>query len=195
MPELDSLMIAVFDGNETAFARLMSGTRDTLIILAVKILGDEAAAEDCVQESFIRIWEKRQTFKVDRPAWPWIARIVRNRCYRRWRRRENKAAGNSELLLDMEYLEWLPDERISVESQIIDNEERTAVKRCVGNLPNSYREIIHLSFFQDMNDSDIAGLLGIAIGTVKSRKSRAKSALKSILYEKSNSEGERNGTF
>ncbi len=169
---LDRVMRALREGSEEALRELMVEWRHVLESLACQIMGDRAAADDVVQETFLIIWNRRRQYDPRRPAWPWIARIVRNLCYMEWRRHRSRI-NERPSDLSLEYAGYLysrqhaPDVRSEREELL-----GLAVQR-ISQLPSRLREVVQLSIFEGKTEREIAELLGIAAGTVKSRKHRA----------------------
>ncbi|WP_422771832.1 RNA polymerase sigma factor [Plantactinospora sp. WMMC1484] len=126
---------------------------------------DLAEAQDVVQEAFARaIARPRGLTDVDNPE-AWLRTVAVNVVRRRWRRRQ---------LLDRILLRDRPVARL-VESA--PGPERTDLRQALADLPVSYREVIVLHYFADLPVDEVATLLGVATGTVKSRLYRGRAAL------------------
>ena len=80
------LMRRVQEGDETAFAMLVSRYEVALLAFAKKHMGDLAWAEDIVQETWIKVWANRHRFDTERPFKSWVFTIVHNKCRDEWRR-------------------------------------------------------------------------------------------------------------
>jgi RNA polymerase sigma-70 factor (ECF subfamily) len=174
-------MQAVRQGDQQALCDLINQHRHRLEGLARRILNDDAAAEDVVQEALLAIWRQRDRYAPGKPAWPWIARIVRNGCHQRWRQRGGRRQRKQPLDVALEMAEYVTAPAPSPAAHAQQSELICLARQSVESLPPTWREIIHLSVFADMPDGAIADLLGIPPGTVKSRKHRAFAALRENL--------------
>ena len=130
---------------------------------------DLTEAQDVVQEAFTRALARpRGLADVDNPE-AWLRTVAINVVRRRWRRRR---------LLDTILLRDRPVARLV---QSAPGPERTDLRDALADLPTAYREVIVLHYFADLPVDEIAGLLGVPTGTVKSRLSRGRTALAARL--------------
>jgi len=173
LEDLDEVMRAIRRGSEGALQDLMTLFRYPLESLAFQILSDRAAAEDAVQEAILNIWTHRDQYDPSRRAWPWIASIVRNACHEQWRRRGGRRNGKRLCEVPLEYAGYVHCPELAPDALFEERELTGAVKEHIAELPATWREVVHLFFFESKTEQQIAELLGISIGTVKSRKHRA----------------------
>jgi len=130
---------------------------------------DLTEAQDVVQEAFARaIARPRGLADVDNPE-AWLRTVAVNVVRRRWRRRQ---------LLNTILLRDRPVTRLV---EPAPGPERTDLRKALAGLPVGYREVIVLHYFADLPVDEIAGLLGVPAGTVKSRLSRGRTALAARL--------------
>jgi RNA polymerase sigma-70 factor (ECF subfamily) len=152
-------------GNQAAFALVVEAMRQRIFRLCWKILGNRAAAEDATQEALLKIYEKRDRIDLERHAEAWMMRVAVNHA-RDWHRRRREWA------TDMAFLEQpasLPHPLDALQTQ----EEAEQVVAALGRLTAKFREILALRFGAGQELKAISSILGISIGTVKSRLSRA----------------------
>jgi RNA polymerase sigma-70 factor (sigma-E family) len=146
-----------------------------LVRLAVVMLGDQAAAEDVVQDCFCGLY-RRWNFLADTGcALGYVRSSILNRCRSELRRRvraERRAARQAE-----------PPDTASAEVMALIGEEHRAVLLALRRLPPRQREALVLRFYLDLPEPEIAAAMGIAQGTVKSATSRGLSALAKLLEE------------
>lgn len=143
-----------------------------LIRLAVVMLGDRAAAEDVVQESFLHLYRRwRQLSDADR-ALPYVRSAVLNGCRSVLRQRGRHLA-----------ISRAEPAAASAESAILIDEEHRRVLDALRRLPPRQREALVLRFYLELPASEIARWMGISPGTVKSTTSRALAALGRQLRE------------
>ena len=143
--------------------RLLDAYGDTLLRLCLLYLGDQALAEDAVQETFLRALRAWPRFRGESSEETWLTRIAINVCKNElrspWRRRRAPA----------ESLDTL-----AVEGP--DPEDDTLV-RAVSHLPLKYREVVVLYYYREWSTTQIAQRLGISVSTVTVRLSRARKML------------------
>jgi RNA polymerase sigma-70 factor (ECF subfamily) len=140
--------------------------------LAFRLLYDHGAVNDVLQETFIRIWQQRKRYDSEKPAWPWVARILRNKCYDYWRKHKSKKNSLIEASCDFMEAEYVQCPKHTPSGELEDLDFKDFVKMNVSDLSLNLREVVQLSLFSEMTDAEIACELGIPSGTVKSRKHR-----------------------
>ena len=136
---------------------------------------DMHTAEDIFQEVFIKVNQKLSTFEGNSSIKTWIIRITINTC-----KDYLKSAWNRRVVPMMEYQE----DAIISESDYVDVENQDTkelIKKTVLSLPAKYKDVILCVYFEDMTITEAAVVLHIAEGTAKSRLSRARQKLKSVL--------------
>lgn len=141
--------------------------------LAVVMLGDRPAAEDVVQDAFCGLYTHWGRLSDPAKALPYLRASVLNGCRnhrRRWRRTGRETAG------------WESSE--SAESSVLLAEEHREVLAALHRLPARQREALVLRFYLDLAEPEIAHIMGVSQGTVKSTTSRALAALGRIIREK-----------
>lgn len=146
-------------------------------LLALQLLRDPEGARDVAQEALLRFFSHLDRLDPQRPPRPWLFAIVRNlvrdqqRHRRRWRMAGLEGPDAVELVD--------PAENAEVEAE--RQELRQRVWRALASLPEKHREILVLRDYQDLAYAEIAGVLGVALGTVMSRLHRARRALRDRL--------------
>jgi RNA polymerase sigma-70 factor (ECF subfamily) len=135
--------------------------------LAYRIVGEQAAAEDVVQEAFISIWRSGARFDRARGSVrAWTLSIVRNRAIDALRSRAGKAP---KLTFDDELiLEQRPADD-STEEEAMRHETAGEVRSALKSLPDDQAKVIELAYFGGFSHSEIAEMLGTPLGTVKGR--------------------------
>jgi RNA polymerase sigma-70 factor (ECF subfamily) len=137
---------------------------------------DPAAAEDLVQESYMRALKGFSSFQQGTNFRAWIYRILRNTFL------TSTAGLKIAVSLDDENLEKAePATQVTPESVLLASMEQLAIQRALEALPVNFREIILLCDFEEMSYQEIAQTLAIPIGTVMSRLSRARKAMRDML--------------
>jgi RNA polymerase sigma-70 factor (sigma-E family) len=141
-----------------------------LIRLAYLMLGDRAAAEDVVQDAFCGLYRHWDRLADPSGALPYVRSSVLNGCRTALRRR---ARGHPVPI-------YQPPSG-SAEAAVLSREEREEVMRAVRRLPDRQREALVLRFYLDLPEPEIARLMGIRPGTVRSATHRALKALGHLL--------------
>lgn len=145
--------------------------------LAYLILGDAHEADDVAQETFIRAFRAIDSFDVQRPIRPWLLSIATN--LSRNRRRAWGRFANALRRWVLQRPELLTEPSIAQLGMAQAQAQRLWL--AVRQLPQSAQEVIFLRFFLDLSEAECADALGIALGTVKSRTSRAVARLREIV--------------
>ena len=158
-------------GDAHAFTRLMLDHADRLVRAAFMLCGDEALAHDLTQETFCRALAAAHEFRGDSRLYTWLYGILRRVCLERLRRDRRR----SHLL--QTYPPTLPVPPGPEETWRSDHGNAGLLK-AVNELPVAQREIVRLRFVEEMKLAEIATVLNIPKGTVKSRLHNALAALR-----------------
>ncbi len=170
----EQLLEAYLQGDRPAFQELMSRYSNELLHFLTRFLGSRAAAEDVFQETFLQIHLSAETFDVDRRFKPWLFTIAANKA-RDYHRKHNKrlqvslSASIGDEGEGQKFVDLLEADLPSPDEPVLDAERSRLVKQVVDSMPPHLREILLLSYFQQMSYNQIAGSLEIPLGTVKSR--------------------------
>ncbi len=154
---------------------LMRQYGNDVLRTAYMYVKDIHTAEDIFQDVFIKVNQKLSTFEGNSSIKTWIIRITINTC-----KDYLKSAWNRRVVPMMEYQE----DAIVSETDYDDVEKQDTkelIKKSVLSLPAKYKDVVLCVYFQEMTIMDAAQVLNIAEGTAKSRLSRARQRLKSIL--------------
>jgi RNA polymerase sigma-70 factor (ECF subfamily) len=179
----ERLIRAAQAGNLDAFNDLVTRHERAVYSVCLRLLRDQAAAEDAAQDTFIRAWGAIDTFRGG-VVRPWLLRIATNRAYDVIRSRNRRPTRS----LDAELFESEPEWTTQSHSEGPESfAGRTELARyldqALAQLPEDQRTAIVLSDVQGYGYEDIANVTGVAIGTVKSRISRGRSALRTLLKQ------------
>jgi RNA polymerase sigma-70 factor (ECF subfamily) len=186
MPRADRELMAAFqEGDEGAFAELFERHGKPLLNFFYRMCYDRAASEDLVQETFLRVIRSRETWRPDASFTTWLYTVARNL----WidRHRSRKAApktvsadlpasdGGGSLVDRVETREEGPVK------QVADREAAALVRRAIEDLPEAQRMVFLLAEAQGLKYREIARILEVPIGTVKSRMNAAVARLRGLL--------------
>jgi RNA polymerase sigma-70 factor (ECF subfamily) len=181
-------------GIRDEFERLLLPHLDAAFTLARWLLRDAHDAEDAVQESYLKAYQAFAHYQGGSSA-AWLLQIVRNTSISMLRRR--KARGNVIVLKELLNADdpvlgaALEDVGPGPERELLARAEQKAVQRALAGLSEIFREVIVLRELEDMSYQEIANITQLPIGTVMSRLSRARRALREALKE--DGEGDERG--
>ena len=179
---------AVLDGDVNAYEALVKKYEKNVYNLALRMTGNSEDAADMAQEAFIKAYNSLTSFRGDSKFSVWLYRIVSNVCLDFLRSRSRKQTvslltendDGEEVELD------IADETHSPEKLLDRSLTRDAVRRGLAALPPDHREILLLREIQGLSYEEIADVLGLEAGTVKSRIFRARKKLCSFLIKDGN---------
>lgn len=176
----EALMALVARGEDGALASLYDRYSRTVYGLSLRILGSAEQAEEIVQETFWRVWNRSATFQSGNGQFaPWLFGIARNLCIDELRRRRARPAtgrGGDELLLLS-----IPDAQPQVEDLTWEAERRRLILGALADLPADQRQVVELAYFGGLSQREIADQLRSPLGTVKTRIRLALQKLKGVL--------------
>lgn len=165
---------AVRDGDRDAFARLVELYQSRLYGVALMMTRDPAGADEVTQEAFIRAYEHLDRFDEARPFYPWLATIAA-RTAQNWLRRRGRIHRREGASLDSA---GHPDRNPDPMTTLVTGERDRRLWRAVEALPSGERTAVILHYREGMTLREVAGALGVAIGTVKTQLFRARKRLR-----------------
>lgn len=173
-------------GSHQAFEKLIIEHEKRIYAICLRMLGQEQEAYDAAQEVCIKIWRQLKYFEGQSKFTTWLYRVVTNQCLDHIRKQKRK----EEVSLYKKYDDSGHEETYEQEEHynpIEEHMERMAMQdvmtRALNELKKEYKEILVLRDMQGHTYDEIAEVLDLSSGTVKSRLSRARQALKNILEQ------------
>jgi len=163
------------EDDESAFAQLVQRWQGPIQRLCERMTGDAHTAEDVAQETFVRVFARRKEYQAEGKFSTWLWRIALNLCYDELRRRQRRATNIFEdeggepaaALEAFTIVDSAPDNLLA------DRERSGLVKQALDQLPEIYRTVLVLRHYEDLKFREIAEVLGVPEGTVKSRMTEA----------------------
>jgi RNA polymerase sigma-70 factor (ECF subfamily) len=165
-----SLLQRIAAHDTAALAELYDRHSRLLFGLILRILRDRGEAEESLQEAFVRVWTRAETYDAQMGGpLPWIVRVARNGAIDRLRARRVRAASDSPAPGGRD-LEAVPASNIqSPEAVVFDAERRRALTDALAGLPAEQRQLIEAAYFEGYTHSELAQRFGLPLGTVKTR--------------------------
>jgi len=179
------LVEALREGSERAYEDLISRFQQPVYTLAMRLLNDQSEAGDVVQEVFLKVFRNIGSFRAQSTLKTWIYRITVNEAHnaRRWffrhRRREVELDNNPEEARN--WKEIIPDRSRSPFDVAFDREQHVMIEAALEKINPIFREAVVLRDITDLAYEEIAEILGVSLGTVKSRILRGREALREEL--------------
>jgi len=162
-------------GEEAAFRELVNRYRNSLYAFLRQFLNRHDLVEDVFQETFLQLFSSRESFDQNRPLRPWLFTIAANKAkdaLRKWQRTSAVPIGtmaDSEELSFDDMLNTVTADSTMPYEELQRTETALRVGQIVADMPDNLREILVLAYFQRFSYKQMADMLGIPIGTVKSR--------------------------
>jgi RNA polymerase sigma-70 factor (ECF subfamily) len=164
-------------GDLAAFEQLVRRHQRYVFNLAYRVLGDYVEAEDVAQEAFVRAWRGLTGFRGQARFTTWLYRIVHNLCL-------SRLPGLQQQLQQSEPLEETLAHSADSPPELSEERERVAFLRAeLERLPEKYRLVLTLRYLQHLSYDEIAAVLGLTMGTVKTHIHRARGLLTERLRQ------------
>jgi RNA polymerase sigma-70 factor (ECF subfamily) len=161
----DELLTRVASGDQLAFAELYDQTAPRVLGLVKRLLKDHAQSEEVAQEVFLEIWQTATRFDTTRgSASSWMLTMAHRRAVDRVR--ASQAGRDRDLRIGVRDLDTAFD---SVTESVEIRIEHERVERALGRLTELQRQAVRLAYYGGYSHSEVAAMLGVPIGTVKTR--------------------------
>jgi RNA polymerase sigma-70 factor (ECF subfamily) len=165
------VLVRFSKGDPDAAASLYEEYGGAVFTVALSILNDRELAADATQQTFVKAWKSARTYDPDRPFPPWIYAIARRASIDIWRTERSRERSTSSD--DVDVAETPPG--------IEHAWQRFEVRTALNDLSEEEREVIRLTHYDGYTHSQAAEVLGVSIGTIKSRSHRAHRRLAELL--------------
>jgi len=161
-------------GDTEAFGALVRRYRKELFAFLARFVSDPTLAEDIFQETFLQLHISGVMFDQDRRLKPWLFTIAANKARDAMRTRRRKQAAPLDAALGGQdqrtsYVDLMPADVPPPDEKALNLEMRRSVQRIVNEMPDSLRIVLILSYFNELPYKEIAEILEVPLGTVKSR--------------------------
>ena len=162
-------------GEEAAFREIVSRYKNGLYIFLKRFLNRQDLIDDVFQETFLQLFTSRDSFDTSRPLRPWLFTIAANKAKDTLRKQQRTAAipigtiAESQEMSFEDVLNTLTSDSTMPYEELGKSEIASQVRQIIANMPESLREILILAYFNKFSYKQMAQILSIPIGTVKSR--------------------------
>ncbi|GAA0178151.1 RNA polymerase sigma factor [Clostridium sediminicola] len=170
----DCLIQALRKKDDEAFKFLLKNYGSSILKLCFSILKDIHLAEDIVQETFVKVYNKIGEFNERSSLYTWICKIAVNECRGRLRKQKKE-----KLFFKIPEIK----SKDNVEEQTIKNIEGSKIRKIIFSLKPIYREILTLYYISDFSVKDISRITGEKESTIKSRLKRGRDIVKDEIIE------------
>jgi RNA polymerase sigma-70 factor (ECF subfamily) len=167
-------------GDENAMAEFYREHGRVVLAQVLLVTGERALAEEIVQDTMLAVWRGAGSFRGESSVRSWVIAIARRQTRDRLRVRRLR-------LVDDTFLAGQPGSAPGPEVMALDRAELAEVMGAIRGLASAHREVLGLAFGSGLSLPEVAGVLEIPVGTVKSRLAAARTALNRILDEKGQS--------
>jgi RNA polymerase sigma-70 factor, ECF subfamily len=169
-----ALLHEIAAGNGHALENLYARFGPALLSYLVTWLEDRQQAEEVLQDVMLAVWDHARDFRGESSVYTWLLVIARNRAMNAQRKHQPNS-------IPLDDRETFPSSDTGPQEAAERKVEATTVRAALSQLPDHQREVLVLTFYHHLSGQEIAEMLGVSIGTVKSRLSRAKDALRHVL--------------
>lgn len=173
-------------GKAASFRELVRRYQARVYSLALRLTGNEADAQEVLQDTFLSVYRKLDTFRGDSAFSSWLYRIAANASLMKIRSRgQRRNIPLEEISQQLENKDWYPevsrDWSQDAEKLVLHREMAERISRAIDELPEKYRVVFLLREVEEMSTHEVAEALGLSIPTIKTRLHRARLFLRQKL--------------
>lgn len=164
-------------GDNDAIGEIVEMYRAGLEYFLLSILNNEDLAEEITQDTFCYLFIKKPKFKEKSSFKTWLYQIGKNRAYKYLKKNRRFTS------LDESFPEFISEERMALEEKYFSDTEKLNIISVMSSLKKEYREILWLTYFEELSNKECAVILDRKLHDIESLLYRARKALKRILQE------------
>ena len=171
----EELMVRVQSANHEAFSVLISRHTRMFYAAAYRMYPYQDEAEDIVQESFLKLWQRPEIWRADRNAkfTTWFYRVVTNLAIDYARKKKNTKGSD--------VLDRITDKSAGQQDIVEADEQQKILERAIAQLPERQRVALNLCFYEDLSNKEAAEIMDVGVKALESLLMRAKAGLKDSL--------------
>jgi RNA polymerase sigma-70 factor (ECF subfamily) len=172
------LLRAAQGGDQAAFGELVRRYQRAIYRVVYALTRNPGDADDLAQETFVRAWQAIGRFRVGEPLHPWFARIATNLAFSLFRRRRRRPETPLEPLVEAGHQWGVEDDPAG---RVEEDERNSHLQAAFAELKPEHQAVLALRVVDEQSYEEIAATLGVPVGTVMSRLSRARAELRTRL--------------
>jgi RNA polymerase sigma-70 factor, ECF subfamily len=172
----EALVRSIADGDGRAFETLYMRHRSHVCRFLIRFIGNESVAEEMVNEVFLEVWRHAHRFEAKSRVTTWLRAIARYQALSVLRRRSGAE-------IDEDAAAAVADPADDPETTLDWRSRSAILKKCLTQLPAAQREVIDLFYYHDKSVEEVAGFVGVAASTVKTRMFYARNRMAYLLNE------------
>lgn len=176
------LLARLLDRDEEALAAIYDRHGRAAFSLAYRLVGNAETAEEVVQESFLALWRRAETYRPERgTVRGWLLTVVRNRAIDALRAGDGRSGVASPAARSVRLDDVVLPAADDPEGEVLRAAEGQVVREALAELPREQREVVELAYFGGLAYPEVAAQTGVPLGTVKSRMRLALERLRALV--------------
>lgn len=179
----EDIIRLILKGDNELYAEIIDRYSSKVYSTAYSYTHNHEEARDLVQEILIKVYNSLKSFKAESKFSTWLYRISVNSCIDWSRRQKSKAITTAWSLEDVNILDSIASDTEGPEEIVLKQEHKEAVRNTVSNLPELYKTVLILYYFEELQVQEICNILDCPRKTIETRLYRAKNILKSMLKQ------------
>lgn len=171
----ESLMLRVCNGDHRAFATLVERHTQRFFACSFRMFGNATEAEDAVQDAFLKLWQKPQSFDPNKGAkfTTWFTRVVTNVSIDHMRKKKPQTGPD--------VLDYMAADEPLADAEMVQKQKAQALEDAIQALPERQKAALNLCFYEGLSNKEAAEILGVGVKALESLLMRAKKTLKETL--------------
>jgi len=170
----EGLLARAASGDEQGLRGLYERHAAAVLRLLRRLTSDPGVAEEILQETWIAVWTSADRFRGSSSVRAWLLGVARRQAHNRLRRQNPST-------VEFDTAPEPVDETTDVEGEVLAAAGRDEILAAIGRLPDTHRDVVVLALVEELPYADIAQVVGVPVGTVKSRMAKARRVLAAEL--------------
>jgi RNA polymerase sigma-70 factor (ECF subfamily) len=179
----EDIIRKILKGDYELYSEIIDRYSNKVYSTAYSYTHNQEEAKDLVQEILIKVYNSLKSFKAESKFSTWLYRISVNSCIDWTRRKKSKAIMTAWSFEDVNILDSIASDAEGPEEMVLKQEHKEAVRNTVSNLPEIYKTVLILYYFEELQVQEICNILDCPRKTIETRLYRAKNILKAMLKQ------------